>query len=125
MDTYAFEKLNAYQEARKLVVMVYRIIETLPNNEKYALGNQLQRSIISVTSNIAEGSGRISYKEKVHFLEISFGSLMESYCQLQTCMDLGYITAEKFNFVKPQFFAVSRLINALRQSYINKSVNNN
>ena len=118
MELYSFEKLNAYQEARKLVVMVYRVIETLPNNERYALGTQLQRAIISVTSNIAEGTGRMSYKEKIHFLEISFGSLMESYCQLQTCMDLGYITVAKFHAIKPQFFVVSRLLHALRQSYI-------
>lgn len=60
----------------------------------------------------------MSYKEKIHFLEISFGSLMESYCQLQSCIDLGYITADKFYSIRPQFFVVSRLIHGLRQSYI-------
>ncbi|MCM1490003.1 MAG: four helix bundle protein [Muribaculum sp.] len=119
MDLYSFEKLDAYQEARKLVVEVYRIINILPIHEKYALGSQLQRAVISVKANIAEGCGRKSYKEKIHFLEIAFGSLTETYCELESCMDLRYISEEAFSAIKPQFFKTSRLINALWQSYCN------
>ncbi len=90
----------------------------LPKHEKYSLGTQLQRAVISVKANIAEGCGRMSYKEKIHFLEIAFGSLTETYCELESCMDLRYISAETFDSIKPQFFKTSRLINALWQSYI-------
>ena len=118
MDFFSFEKLYAYQHARLLVVEVYKIIESLPTNERFALCQQIQRSITSVTSNIAEGCGRISLKEKIHFLEVAYGSLFESYCQIQTCVDLRYVPEETFNNLKPSFFNVSRLINALRQSYV-------
>ncbi|MDE6041105.1 MAG: four helix bundle protein [Muribaculaceae bacterium] len=60
MDKYSFEKLEVYAVARQLVVKVYRIIHLLPERERFALSSQLQRSIVSVVSNIAEGSGRIS-----------------------------------------------------------------
>jgi four helix bundle protein len=123
MENFSFEKLNAYVEARKLVVEVYKIINRLPQHEKFALGAQLQRAIVSVPSNIAEGSGRISYKEKIHFLEISFGSLLESYCQLEIARDLEYISDTDLKEIKPQFFVVSRLINALRKSFVEKLTN--
>ncbi|MGM9823625.1 MAG: four helix bundle protein, partial [Muribaculaceae bacterium] len=70
MDTFSFENLNAYKESKSLVVEVYRLIAKFPQSERFALSAQLQRAIVSVPSNIAEGSGRVSYKEKIHFLEI-------------------------------------------------------
>ena len=120
MENFSFEKLDAYQKSRQLVVSVYKIINTLPVNERFALSSQLQRSIVSVASNIAEGSGRVSIKEKIHFLEISFGSLMEAYAQLQVCCDLNYIHEDTLNSIKPEFFSVSRLITGLRNSFSKK-----
>ena len=120
MDNFSFESLEAYQKSRKLVVEVYKIINTLPIHERFALSSQIQRAIVSVVSNIAEGSGRISIKEKIHFLEISFGSLMEAYSQLQICCDLNYIHVDTLQKIKPDFFSVSRLLNGLRTSFVNK-----
>lgn len=120
MHNFSFEKLTVYTESRKLVAMVYEIVNSLPSSEKFALTGQLQRAIISVPSNIAEGSGRRSVKEKIHFLEISFGSLMEAYCQLQIALELGYISQEKFNEIKPQYFIVSRLLSGLVNSFQEK-----
>jgi len=120
MEVFSFENLNAYKESRKLVVEVYKLLNNLPDYELYVLSAQLRRSITSVPSNIAEGSGRMSYKEKIHYLEIAFGSLLESYCQLEVCRDLNYISDDALKGIKPQFFIVSRLINALRKSFINK-----
>lgn len=117
MEQYSFEKLLAYKNARKLVVCVYRLMSKFPQVEKYALCDQLRRSIISVPSNIAEGSGRMSIKEKIHFLEIAYGSLMEAYCQLQISQDLGYLTEEDVQSVKDQFFDCSRLISGLKKSF--------
>lgn len=93
--TYSFEKLNVWQEAKKLVVEVYHLLDSFPKFEKYALSDQIRRAIVSVPSNIAEGSGRKSIKEQIHFLEISYGSLMETYNQLLIAIDLGYITEKK------------------------------
>lgn len=120
MDTFSFEKLEAYKQARNLVIDVYKIIDSLPNYERFALSLQLQRSIVSVKSNIAEGSGRYSMKEKIHFIEIAFGSLMEAYSQLETCLDLNYINEEDLVSIKHKFLIVSRLLNGLKQSFIKK-----
>ena len=78
---YAFENLNAWKESRKLVVAVYQLLDQFPKFENYALCDQIRRAIVSVPSNIAEGSGRVSSKEQLHFYEISYGSLMEAYDQ--------------------------------------------
>ena len=116
-ETYQFEGLVAWQKARELVKSVYQLTDKFPAEERFGLTNQVRRAVVSIPSNIAEGSGRISYKEKVHFLEIAFGSQMETYCQLQLGVDLGYISNEDFVAVKPLFFETSRLISGLRKSF--------
>lgn len=118
MELFSFERLNVYKEARKLVREVYVLINRLPDNERYSIAAQLQRSITSVPSNIAEGCGRMSFKEKIHFIEISYGSLMEAYCQVEICHDLGYVSDEQLHLIRPQFFTVSKMLNALRRSYL-------
>ena len=113
---YQFERLNAWQESRKLVVAVYQLLKKFPDEERYALCNQLRRAVISIPSNIAEGNGRIAIKEQIHFLEIAFGSAMEVYSQLQLAVDLGYISDEDFNQIKPIILNTSKLISGLCSS---------
>lgn len=120
---YSFEKLMVYQTARKLVKKVYILLRRFPTEERYGLCDQLRRSIVSVPSNIAEQSGRTSIKEKVHFLEIAYGSLMEAYCQLDLAFDLGYITKEELAPIKNLFFDTSRLIFGLKKSLSNQTPN--
>ena len=120
METYQFEKLTAWQKAKELAIAVYRLVIKFPQYEQYGLSNQVRRAAISVPSNIAEGTGRISGKEKIHFLEISYGSLLETYCQLQIAVELGYISDDELNAIKPLFFETSRLISGLRNSYTSK-----
>ena len=115
---YSFEKLNVWKEARKLVVAVYQLLESFPKFENYALCDQIRRSIISVPSNVAEGTGRMSPKEKLHFIEISYGSLMEAYNQLIIASDLKYITEESLKELKPSIDTVARLLNGLRSQII-------
>ena len=115
---FQFEKLNAWQEARKLVVNVYQLLAKFPKTENYALCDQLRRAVVSVPSNIAEGTGRLAIKEQIHFLEIAYASLMEVYCQLQIAVDLGYITPEVLQIVKRKIFTTSKLISGLRTSKV-------
>ena len=118
--TYAFERLNAWKEARKLVVQVYQLLDKFPKFEKYALCDQIRRSIVSTPSNIAEGSGRISPKEQLHFYEIAYGSLMEAYNQLILASDLKYIDIQNLNDLQPQIDIVARMLNGLRASLLKK-----
>ena len=117
---YAFENLDAWKESRKLVVAVYHLLDKFPNFERYALCDQIRRSIVSVPSNLAEGSGRISPKEQLHFYEISYGSLMESYNQLILAADLKYINNDELEAIQPQIDTVARMLNGLRSSIIKK-----
>lgn len=117
---YSFEKLKVWKEAKKLVVEVYRLLDSFPKFEKYALCSQIRRAIVSVPSNIAEGSGRKSLKEQIHFLEIAYGSLMESYNQLLIAIELTYISMESVEAIKPTIDGVAKMINGLSNSYSKK-----
>ena len=115
--SFSFEKLQAYTEARTLVSQVYKILGNFPKQEQYALTMQIQRSIISVPSNIAEGSGRHSFKEKIHFLDIALGSLMEAYCQLQIAVDLNYLDKATFEKLQYGFQITAKLISGLSRKF--------
>lgn len=118
---FSFERLIVYNKSRILVKSVYILLRGFPREENYALCDQIRRSITSVTSNIAEGSGRDSTKEKIHFLNIAFGSLMETFSQLQTAQDLNYIKEEQVEELRPLFEEVSKMISGLKTSFELKS----
>ena len=118
--TYSFEKLNVWQEAKKLVVDVYQLLDCFPKFEKYALCDQIRRAIVSVPSNIAEGCGRVSIREQVHFLEIAYGSLLEAFNQLLIAIELNYITEKSVEEIKPTIDAVAKMLNGLRNSNLKK-----
>lgn len=117
---FAFERLDVYKHARILVRDIYRLQNKFPVEERYALGSQIRRSAISITSNIAEGTGRNSIKEKIHFIEIAFGSLTESFCQLQTAQDLSYITENDITELRPKSNHVAALLSLLKRSLDNQ-----
>ena len=120
MTIFHFENLIAFQKARGLVNHVYDLQEHFPTTEKWALGDQIRRAAVSITSNIAEGMGRASLKEQVHFIEISMGSLMEVYSQLLIAVDRKYITQNDFGSISLEISEVSKLISGLRLSLIRK-----
>ena len=69
-------------------------MKKFPAEEKYAMCDQLRRASVSITSNIVEGTNRFSVKDKAHFVEMAYGSLMEVSSQFEIAEDLGYITNE-------------------------------
>ena len=69
---------------------------------------------------MAEGSGRVSLKEQMHFYEIAYGSLMEAYNQLIIASDLEYISKQSLEVVYPQIDTVARMLNGLRASLVKK-----
>ena len=117
MDNFSFFDLRVYKESKELVKSVYRLLEKFPKYETYALGDQLRRSVTSVPSNIAEGSGRFSVKEKIHFIEIAYGSLTEALCQLDIAHDLEYITDEEFETEKERINVIGKQLSGLRTSF--------
>lgn len=109
----SFTDLYAWREGHKLVMMVYRVAKKFPPEELFGLSAQIKRSVSSVTSNIAEGFSRQSYKEKVRFYFIAKGSLTETQDQLLTAVDSNYINKSEFKELADQAVIVHKIINGL------------
>ena len=117
MNDFYYRNLNVYQKSMELVANVYRLSKYFPDEEKFGLSNQIQRAVISVPSNIAEGTSRSSQKDKVHFLEIAYGSLLETVSQLQVAMDVGYISEAEYRMAIDHVEKIKNKLTYLRRSY--------
>ena len=82
--------------------------------ERFALADQMRRAVISVPSNIAEGLSRTAPKEQAHFLDIAYGSLMETDCQLDISLDLGYISREMREMLDVEINSIGKMIRSLK-----------
>ena len=108
-----YQNLDVYKTSKELILVTYVMLKKFPSEEKYALCDQIRRSVISVPANIAEGMGRTSKKEQRHFLEIAYGSLMEVQCHLDISTDLGYITKDEYNCANAYIHRIANMINKL------------
>ena len=113
---FSYRKLNVYQLSKKLVTDIYKLIGTFPNTETYALGDQLRRAVISIPSNIAEGTAKASPKEQFHFLEIAYGSLMEIMCQLEISYDLGYIDQVQLRQSEEEIVMIYKMLSSMQST---------
>ena len=118
-DLFSYRNLVAYQRAKVLVIEVYKLLKLFPKEENYALCDQLRRAVISIPSNIAEGMGRVSIKEQIHFIEIAFGSLSEVMCQMELAKDLNYITVNQIMEVENLVRDIAKLLSGLRTKRLN------
>jgi len=110
---FSFEKLDVWQKARNFVSMVYKHTNTFPKFEQYGLSSQMQRAAVSVPSNIAEGVARKGDKDKLHFLEFAYASLMEVYSQYHLAIDIGYLSPQILQQVAPLVSEIANKINSL------------
>lgn len=115
---YSFEKLEVWNDARNLVKMIYLHTNNFPERERFGLSSQMQRAVVSIVSNIAEGVSRNSVKEKIRFVELAYGSLMELYCQLYVSVDLDYLTPNTFTLIKAEIDKIANKANALKRNFI-------
>ena len=115
---FSFEGLRVYKSIRQMVKDVYILVNKLPAVENFALGSQIRRAVVSVKANIAEGSGRNHPKDKAHFIDMAYGSLLETYSELETAADLGYITEEDVKNIKPQIIDIGKMLSGLRTSIL-------
>ncbi len=123
MRYYYFEKLDVWQLSKNLSVEIYKLTESYPKNEMFGLVNQIRRATVSVASNIAEGSGRISGRDKAHFIQLAYGSLMEVLNQILISKDLNFISEDKYLDMRSRIEEISNKLNALRTSYLTKFTN--
>lgn len=109
----SFTDLEVWKEGHKLVVLLYKETDSFPQKEIFALTNQMRRCVVSITSNIAEGFSRQSYKEKIQFYCIAQGSLTELQNQLLIARDVGFLSKEKFKSLAEQSVVVHRIMSGL------------
>ena len=112
----SFTKLETWQEAHLLVLAVYVSSKVFPKEELFGLTNQMRHAAVSITSNIAEGFSRQSYKEKTQFYSVALGSLTEVQSQLLIARDLEYIHKKEFDEVARQTIKVHKMLNGLIKS---------
>lgn len=114
-----YKDLIVWQKSIDLVEEIYKLTSKFPNDETYSLSNQMRRAAISIPSNIAEGNGRNSNKDYVHFLSIARGSKSELETQLYISVRLKYLTSEHTE----KAFLLCEEIGRMLNSLINKLKN--
>ncbi|MCR4957694.1 MAG: four helix bundle protein [Prevotella sp.] len=119
---FNFRKLNVYYSALDLVEYVYEKAGHFPKEEKYALSDQLRRAVVSVPSNIVEGVGRATDKDKAHFVSMAYTSLMEVLCQMEIAYRVKYISEDEFRTAEQRIETVAKMLSGLRKSF-EKSLN--
>ena len=117
---FGFQRLEIYKLSKEIVKYNYKLTSRFPNGEKFCIVQQMNRAAISVSSNIAEGTSRNSNKEKVHFINIAYGSLMELVCQMDISLDLGYIEESEYN----KFIKMVKNLSVKMSNYIRAVMNN-
>jgi four helix bundle protein len=108
-----FEDLRAWQGAREIASIVYRMTCVRGFSHDFALRDQIRRAVISVSSNIAEGFSRSSNREFVRFLFVAKGSAAEVQSQLYVALDQGYISQEAFTEAHAKLEMVARQLSRL------------
>jgi four helix bundle protein len=108
-----FRTLNIWKEGITLVKKIYKLVEVLPNEEKFGLKSQICRAVVSIPSNIAEGCSRNSDTEFKRFLEIAIGSAFELETQLIILNELEFITKEQLNPIFELLNNEQKMINGL------------
>jgi len=109
----SFTDLNAWKEGHRLVLQIYKLTKKFPTDERFALSDQMRRAAISITSNIAEGFSRQSFKEKLQFYSIALGSITEIQSQLFVSKDVEYLTLSDFSEIIEQSVKVHKITNGL------------
>jgi four helix bundle protein len=116
MTVRHFRDLIVWKKAMDLAVQVYRSTESFPRHEVYGLTSQTRRAAVSVSCNIAEGQGRSTTKDFLHFLAVAKGSLQELETQIILAVRLSYLDEGTEKQLLAAAAEVARLLNGLVNS---------
>ena len=120
MKSFSFENLEVWIASKEFAIYIYKVTREFPEEEKYGLVSQLRRAVISVSSNIAEGSSRTTPKDQARLYQIAYGSLMEVLSQLLISIELEFIEKEKEGEIREKITKISNKLNALRNSALKR-----
>jgi four helix bundle protein len=112
---FGFEKLEVWQKAVKYAGTIYQVTRSFPDEERFGLANQLRRSAVSVSSNIAEGSSRSSAADFSRFLEIAYGSLLETVSELKVAQNQQFLGSSVHDSVYNEAEQVGKMLSGLRR----------
>jgi four helix bundle protein len=118
---FRFEKLEVWEKAIQHATRVYEGTRVFPDNERFGLTSQMRRSAVSVSSNIAEGSGRTSDVDVARYLEIAYGSLMEVVSQARIAKLQGFLKQADYEVIYKESERIARMLSGLRSSLIQKA----
>ncbi len=118
---FGFEKLEVWQKAIEFADLVYANTRNFPSDERFGLTNQMRRAAVSVSSNIAEGSSRISRKDFARFIEISTGSVFEVVSQCFIGRNQKFLTNEEFRQLYAAAEEQGKMLSGLRRSLIDEA----
>ena len=118
MELFYYRRLDVYKDAKQLAINVNEALKSFPKEERYALTGQLQRASTSVMFNIAEGFGRYSSKERIHFLDIANGSLMEVSSQIELAEAYHYISTTQREDFDNQILSIVKQLAGLRKALL-------
>ena len=113
----SIKDLDAYKISKQVAVLVYAITKRWPKEKVYGLTSQIRRASVSVTSNLAEGYGRMTSKDTMHFLAIVRGSSFELEAQAEIGFDLGYISQQHLDEILALNERSRKMLNALINRY--------
>lgn len=113
---HQFKELTVWQKAVALATDVYSITKDFPTEEKFGLTSQIRRSVVSISSNIAEGAGRKSKKEFKHFLDIAYGSASELETQLLIAQNLNFLNSKHYKTLSERINEIQKMIYSLSKS---------
>lgn len=118
MRIFSFDKLIAWQKGRELAILIYKTTKLFPKDETFGMTSQMRRCSISIASNLAEGSGRSSMKDKARFSEIAYSSSLELLNQIILSFDFEYVDENQYIQIREKITEVNMLIDGLHKSQI-------
>jgi len=108
-----FTDLLVWQNGHNLVLQIYKLTKKFPQEERFGLIDQVRRAAVSITSNIAEGFGRIKYNDKAHFYTMALGSVYEVQNQILIAKDVGYISEDECDSLINNSVGISKMCSGL------------
>ena len=118
---FGFEKLEVWKKSIEYADAIYTVTRKFPDDERFGLRVQLQRAAVSISSNVAEGSSRISKKDFARFVELSYGSLMETISQLRIAQNQHFASIDKVSDLRERAVELARMLSGLKGTLLRKN----
>lgn len=113
-----FRDLEVWKQSLEFVPKIYNVTERFPSNEKFGLVSQMNRCVVSIPANIAEGCSRKTATDFGRFLEIALGSGFELETYFEIALLLKFISKKEYDILLPELTIIQKRLNALRESIL-------